>query len=125
MLIAGFWPRPQELSLIPWVQSPYVTQVSHSSNVSSNLATANGLTILTVCCGPSQAWRPFSVGGDPIMNSPAGTTIISGQSLAHSRKASPALSARSASALKTYGFTFAALQGRTVVYQFTCSFRYA
>ena len=39
------------------------------------------------------AW--LSVAGAPIVNDPAGTTIICGQSCAHSLKESPGLSARS------------------------------
>ena len=51
------------------------------------------------------------VAGDPIMKSPAGTTIISGQSLAHSLKASPGFSARSASGFEHVGPTFAIRKG--------------
>ena len=45
----------------------------------------------------------FSVAGEPILKLPARTTIISAQSLAHSRKLARGLSARSASGLSTYG----------------------
>lgn len=41
----------------------------------------------------------FSVAGEPILKPPAQTTIISGQSLAHSRKLASCFSARSASGL--------------------------
>src|SRR5262245_33134320 len=46
------------------------------------------------CSGPSLAARPGSVVGEPIVNSPAGMTTISGQ-LAHSWNVSLVLSARS------------------------------
>ena len=55
-----------------------------SANVTSYFEIANGLAIVTLCRGPSLPSRPFSPRGDPIMNSPAGTMTISGQSLAHS-----------------------------------------
>jgi hypothetical protein len=34
-------------------QSPCAAQASHSANVNSNRATAKGLEIMTLCCGPS------------------------------------------------------------------------
>src|SRR5262249_26245763 len=92
-------------------QPPTDTQASQSINVTSYLETANGLAIVTLCWGPSSGIRPFSVGGDPIMNSPAGTTTISGQSLAHSLKACPDFSSRSASGLSTYARTSATIYG--------------
>ena len=52
--------------------------------------------------------RPYVIGplrGEPIVNFPAGTTTISGQSLAHSLKASLGLSACSVSAVSTWGRT--------------------
>ena len=58
-------------------QPPTETQASQSANVTSNFETANGLAIVTPCCGPSSSERPFSFAGEPIMNSPAGTTTIS------------------------------------------------
>src|SRR5262249_36170228 len=42
-----------------------------------------------------------TLSGEPIMKLPAGTTIISGQSLAHSLKESPGFNARSPSAVST------------------------
>jgi hypothetical protein len=51
----------------------------------------------------------FSVAGEPILKPPARTTIISGLSLAHSRKLASCFSARSASGLSTYGSTFPTL----------------
>ena len=44
-------------------------QASQSANLTSNLETAKGLAIVTMCCRPSSAWRPSSVAGDPIVNS--------------------------------------------------------
>src|SRR5205814_9542922 len=84
-------------------QPPTDAQAAQSLNDTSYLETANGLAIVTLCWGSSSGIRCFSVGCDPIMNSPAGTTTISGQSLAHSLKACPGFSARSASGLSTYG----------------------
>ena len=51
------------------------------------------------------------------MNLPAGTTTISGQSLAHSLKASLGLSACSASAVSTWGRTWVSMYGRMVLNQ--------
>src|SRR5580693_49379 len=79
------------------------TQASQSANVTSNLDAAKGLAIVTLCGGPSWSKRPGSVAGDPIVKVPAGTTIISGQSFAHSRKLACGFSARSTSGLSTYG----------------------
>src|SRR5262245_36757148 len=79
-VIAGCLPPPKECPTCG--QPPYWTQASHWSNVSSNLETAKGRTMVTSCCGPSLSCRPFSVVGDPIMNLPKGTTTtISGQYL--------------------------------------------
>jgi hypothetical protein len=43
------------------------TQASHSSNVISNLETANGFAIVTSCGGPSLALRSKAFSGDPIV----------------------------------------------------------
>src|SRR5215475_399624 len=91
-LITGRVPCPQSLSEM-FSQPSYLTQASHSSHVTSNLETAKGFAIVTSCCGPSRARRPVSLSGDPIVKLPAGITIISGQSLAHSRKLASPLSA--------------------------------
>src|SRR5262245_34517982 len=54
-LITGRLPLPQPLSSgresLP--QPPPAAQASHSANVTSYLPTANGLAIVTLCCGPS------------------------------------------------------------------------
>ena len=60
-------------------------QASHSSNLTANRPTANGLANVTMCCGRSSAVLPTSLSGDPMTNLPAGTTTISGQVL-HSLK---------------------------------------
>src|SRR5436190_22473138 len=78
-LMTGRLPRPQPWSSGRYLQPPAVTQASHSANSISNLPTANH-AILTVRCGPSSLNRSASLAGDPIMNSPAGTTTISGHS---------------------------------------------
>src|SRR5262245_58058223 len=96
-------PQPKSPARPSRWQPPIDTQASQSAYVTSNLETANGLAIVTLCCGPSLVLLSVSVAGDPIVNSPAGTTTIQGQSLAHSRKASFGLRARSASGLSTYG----------------------
>src|SRR5262249_32959183 len=85
-LMTGRLLRPQPWSFTPpsGGQPPTRTQASQSSNVTSYRDTANGLAIVTGCCGPSFGKRPFSLTGDPIRNSPAGMTTIMGQSLAHS-----------------------------------------
>ena len=85
----GRVPRPQPTSPArpSRGQPPTETQASQSANVTSNLETANGLAIVTRAGGLHCRSGPFQSAGDPIMNSPAGTTIISGQSLAHSLKA--------------------------------------
>ena len=48
------------------------------ANVTGFFETANVLTMVTLCCGPSLSSRPFSIAGDPIMNStgPGSTTIF-------------------------------------------------
>src|SRR5436190_24197081 len=45
--------------------------------------------MVTLCNGSSSLPRPFSLSGDPIRNSPAGTTTISGQA-GQSRNTRPA-----------------------------------
>src|SRR4051794_35770748 len=74
--MAGRLPRPQSLSLKSLPQPPSRTHRSQSSNVISNLLTANGTPIVTRCWVSAFC----SEGGDPIVNSPAGTTTICGQS---------------------------------------------
>jgi hypothetical protein len=69
--------------------------------------TANGLAMVTRCCGPSLGQRPFSSTGDPIMKWPARTTIILGQSFSHSLKGSPGFNAPSSSGLSTWLSKFA------------------
>src|ERR1700731_1057249 len=86
-LITGISPRPQRSGTRGHAAA--ATQASHSSNGTSNLETANGLAIVTSCCGRLLASRPDSFSGEPIMNLPAGTTIITGQPLAHSLKSEP------------------------------------
>src|ERR1700730_1154487 len=86
-LITGISPRPQRSGTRG--HAPAATQASHSSNVTSNLETANGLAIVTSCCGRSLASRPDSFSGEPIMNLPGGTTIITGQPFAHSLTSEP------------------------------------
>src|SRR5262245_5994282 len=78
--MTGRLPRPQSLSLGLCVQPAAATHPSHCVKVTSYLPAANGRAKVTLRCGPSSGLRPRSLGGDPIMNSPAGTTIISGQS---------------------------------------------
>src|SRR5215468_12248285 len=74
------------------------TKAANWSTVTWSLPTANGLPIVTTCCGPSSLLRSFSPSGDPIVNDPAGTTTISGQS-AHSRNVSLGFSPRSCAAV--------------------------
>src|SRR5215831_15808285 len=85
--MTGRLPRPQSLSPGLCVQPAAATHASHCAKVTSYLPAANGRAKVTLRCGPSSGLRPRSLGGDPIMNSPAGTTIISGQS-AQSRNTS-------------------------------------
>src|ERR1700733_7453508 len=68
-LMTGRRPRPQVSSLGWCLQPPSLEQASHCSKVTSNLPTANGWPIVTLCCGPSFLSRPRSVSGEPIMNS--------------------------------------------------------
>jgi hypothetical protein len=90
------------------LQPPSAAQASHSAKVTANFPAANGRANVTRCCGPSRSTsgscgnfakmaRPGSLGGEPIMKEPAGTTTISGH-VSHSRKVSLGLSARSCSA---------------------------
>src|SRR5215831_8401977 len=90
-LIAGILPRPQTSGTRG--QAAAATQASHSSNVTSNLETANGFVIVTSCCGPSLAFRSGSFSGEPMTNFPEGMTIIAGQPFAHSLKSEPGLAA--------------------------------
>src|SRR5258706_5979735 len=87
-LIAGIFPRPQRSGTRG--QAVAATHASHSSNVTSNLEAANGLAIVTLCCGPSLSTRSGSLSGETIVKLPAGTTTISGQS-GQSLKLCPAL----------------------------------
>src|SRR5262245_13946778 len=75
MLITGRSPRPQLRSSGTYLQPPALTQASQMAKVTSNLLTAIGLVIVTLCTGFS-----FEYSSEPIMNSPAGITTISGQS---------------------------------------------
>ncbi len=77
--MTGRRPLPQPASPGRCLQPPAATQASHSANVTSNLPTANGRSIVTLRCGPSALSRPASLAGEPIMKLPAGTTTISGQ----------------------------------------------
>ena len=87
--ITGILPRPQPWSKGFQLQPPSRTQVSHSSNVTSNLPTAKGRAMLTsCCCGPSSRSRPASDTGEPIRKMPGGITTISGQ-FAQSRNTVP------------------------------------
>jgi hypothetical protein len=79
--MTGCRPRPQTSGGLCWHPvTVSATHASHSAKVSSNLLTANGLAIVTLCWGPSSLHRLASSAGEPIMNSPAGTTTISGHS---------------------------------------------
>src|ERR1700680_3358041 len=89
--MTGISPRPQLSGARRHAAA--ATQASHSSNVTSNLETANGFVIVTSCCGRSLASRSDSFSGEPIMNLPAGTTIITGQPFAHSLKSEPGFAA--------------------------------
>ena len=52
--MTGLVPRPQPHLSVAFVRHPPTeTQASQSANVTSNLDTANGLAIVTLCCGPS------------------------------------------------------------------------
>src|SRR4051812_17428649 len=62
-----------------------------------NLLTANALSIVTGCWGPSSLSRPGSLAGEPIVKLPAGTTTISGH-LSHSLNTFFGLSAHSSAA---------------------------
>src|SRR6516225_2331072 len=75
----GCLPRPQCEKASFVSHPPAAKHTSHWSNVISNLDTANGFRITTLCCGPSSPRRLISVFGDPIRKVPAGTTTISGQ----------------------------------------------
>src|SRR6202022_2152434 len=86
-LITGISPRPQRSGTRGHAAA--ATQASHSSNVTSNLETANGFATVTSCCGRSPPSPSDSLFGEPIMNLPAGTTIITGQPFAHSLKSEP------------------------------------
>src|SRR5215510_14562679 len=101
-LITGRLPRPHPSSPGLYLHAPAVTQASHCANVTSNLPTANGLTMVTLRCGPSEASCPSSLAGDPIRKVPAGTTTISGHWW-HSVKLSFGLSPRSSAAVKGLG----------------------
>src|SRR5262249_4387936 len=78
--MTGRLPRPQSLSPGLCVQPAAATHASHWAKVTSYLPAAKGCAKVTLRCGPSSGLRPRSLGGDPIMNSPAGTAIISGHS---------------------------------------------
>jgi hypothetical protein len=86
-LLPQLEPRAEELAAL--------AIASHSSNVTSNLETANGFATVTSCGGPSLASRSGSFSGEPIMNLPAGMTIIAGQPFAHSLKSEPGFAALS------------------------------
>src|SRR6516164_11728053 len=90
-LITGILSRPHRSGTRGHAAA--ATQASHSSNVTSNLERANGFAIVTSCGGPSLAFRSSSFSGEPIMNLPAGMTIISGQPFAHSLKFEPGFDA--------------------------------
>src|SRR6202047_115457 len=90
-LITGISPRPPRSGTRGHAAA--ATQASHSSNVTSNLETANGFATVTSCGGPSLASRSDSFSGEPIMNLPAGMTVIAGQPLAHSLKSEPGFAA--------------------------------
>src|SRR5205807_6966402 len=98
-------PRHIPLSVVPGdichrPRAPAIAAVAHLRaltngdagvplvEVASCLDTAKARSIVTLCCGPSLAARPFSASGEPMTNSPGGMTITSGQSLAHSLKRS-------------------------------------
>src|SRR5215204_3743192 len=80
MLMTGRAPRPQPSSSGLSLQPPALTHASHSANVTSYFAIANGELMVTLRCGPSFSSRLFSFTGEPIMKKPVGTTTISGHS---------------------------------------------
>src|SRR5262249_52360926 len=72
-------------------------------------ATANGLEIVTLCCGSSYQRLFLSNHGDPTANSPAGTTTISGPaswSLNHSVMPAPGLNQPSGAPWTNLASTF-------------------
>src|SRR4051794_16301035 len=104
--MTGRLPRPQPRSFGRWLlQAPSSVHLLHSANVTSYRPIAKGLSIVTRCTGRS--YSAF----DPIMNEPAGTTTISGQS-AQSRKVCPALNRVGAVAAGAGGVTAAGAGGR-------------
>src|SRR5262249_19911082 len=80
-------------SLALYEQSPAATQAPHSSSVTSNLPTAKGLPMVTLCMGPSSFSCFSSFSGDPLMKLPAGTATLPGHS-GQSLKVSPGLTQR-------------------------------
>src|SRR5262249_37821577 len=89
--ITGISPRPQRSASRGHAAA--ATHASHASNVTSNLETANGFAMVTSCWGPSLTSRFDSLSGEPMMNFPAGMTIITGQPFAHSLKPEPGFAA--------------------------------
>ena len=59
-----------------------------AATLTSLLASANGRAMPTRCCGLSLTERPGSASGEPIRNSPTGTTTIAGPSPLRSLKSS-------------------------------------
>src|SRR3954464_15153546 len=103
--MTGRLPRPQPRSFGRWLlQAPSSVHLLHSANVTSYRPIAKGLSIVTRCTGRS--YSAF----DPIMNEPAGTTTISGQS-AQARKVCPALNRVGAAVAADAGGVIAAGPG--------------
>src|SRR5579884_816967 len=77
------------------LKSVALMKAANSARVTSNLASAKGLAIVTGCCGSSRPASPLgrpkrssSPAAAPIWKLPAGTTTISGQ-FGQSRKVLP------------------------------------
>ena len=68
------------------------TKAANSPTVTGYLPTANGRANVTTCCGPWAIPSVASLGGEPMVKLPPGTTTISGQ-FAHSRNESFGFSA--------------------------------
>src|SRR5688572_32130072 len=63
-LMTGSRSRPQPRSSGLCLQLAAATHKPHSANVTSNLPTAKGLSMVTLRCGPSSTLRPSSLTGE-------------------------------------------------------------
>src|SRR5438105_9806322 len=97
MSFAGIRPWPAAAGLYAILQAPSATHAPHSANVTVARPAANGLSMVTLRCGPSSGLRSNSLDGEPIVNSPGGITTISGQ-VSHSLNTSFGFSAHSSTA---------------------------